>query len=144
MITAKVIRYMECQYRYILAVMSLYILEWLPQSYNVLLLCILQWSPRIQPGNQLYVHHMIMYHCSSLNETTDLGPGSDCAEGAFRNCGSTSILAAWAVGGEVSVVHMEGMWLLVHLLEVFEAYWRNAQSLREQCIVLTSGNIVCI
>ncbi|KAL5460037.1 hypothetical protein EMCRGX_G033450 [Ephydatia muelleri] len=59
-------------------------------------------SPKISPNNGMYVHHMLLYQCLSLNETTDLGMGYDCNK-ATNTIGSCRlgrpIITAWAVGG---------------------------------------------
>ena len=63
-----------------------------------------QISPKISPNNGMYVHHMLLYQCLSLNETTDLGMGYDCNK-ATNTIGSCRlgrpIITAWAVGGNV-------------------------------------------
>eukprot|EP00731_Ephydatia_muelleri_P011381 Em0006g275a len=61
-----------------------------------------QISPKISPNNGMYVHHMLLYQCLSLNENTDLGIGYDCnmATSTIRNCRlGRPIITAWAVGG---------------------------------------------
>ena len=63
-----------------------------------------QISPKISPNNGMYVHHMLLYQCLSLNEITDLGMGYDCnkATSTIRNCRlGRPIITAWAVGGNV-------------------------------------------
>ena len=63
-----------------------------------------QISPKISPNNGMYVHHMLLYQCLSLNETTDLGMGYDCnkATNTIGNCRlGRPIITAWAVGGNV-------------------------------------------
>ena len=72
------------------------------------LLLTLHWpvqiSPKISPNNGMYVHHMLLYQCLSLNEITDLGMGYDCnkATSTIRNCRlGRPIITAWAVGGNV-------------------------------------------
>ncbi|KAL5500620.1 hypothetical protein EMCRGX_G012211 [Ephydatia muelleri] len=60
---------------------------------------ITQISPKI---DGMYVHHMQLYQCLSLNETTDLGMGYDCikATKTIRSCRlGRPIIIAWAVGG---------------------------------------------
>ncbi len=70
---------------------------------------ILQNSPRIAQSSLPYVHHMVFYQCAFLNETTDLGPGGHCdteftVSENIQKCKVPSTwLAAWAVGGDVSL-----------------------------------------
>ena len=51
-----------------------------------------------------YVHHMLIYLCSSLDET-EVGTSAPC-EGmvgeTVTECRSGSLIAGWAVGGAVS------------------------------------------
>eukprot|EP00731_Ephydatia_muelleri_P011383 Em0006g277a len=59
-------------------------------------------SPKISPNDGMYVHHMLLYQCLSLNETTDLGMGYDCnkATDTIGSCRlGRPIITAWAVGG---------------------------------------------
>ena len=63
-----------------------------------------QISPKISPNNGMYVHHMQLYQCLSLNETSDLGMGYDCnkATDTIGSCRlGRPIITAWAVGGNV-------------------------------------------
>ena len=56
-------------------------------------------------GNEAHVHHLLIYLCSSVNETR-LGIGGDCDGGVAddsRECPGGLVIAAWAVGGEVSL-----------------------------------------
>ena len=54
-------------------------------------------------GNDAHVHHLLIYLCEGLNDT-HVGNGGDC-EGNVANevaeCRGGTIIAAWAVGGEV-------------------------------------------
>ncbi|KAL5491375.1 hypothetical protein EMCRGX_G016654 [Ephydatia muelleri] len=66
---------------------------------------IVQYSPVIAStaNNTMHVHHILLYLCTSLNETTDLGAGFDCdrnATPALQSCFTGQVIAAWAVGGE--------------------------------------------
>ena len=70
-------------------------------SHPLLLTLHVQISPKI---DGMYVHHMQLYQCLSLNETTDLGMGYDCikATKTIRSCRlGRPIIIAWAVGGNV-------------------------------------------
>eukprot|EP00731_Ephydatia_muelleri_P014962 Em0008g682a len=51
----------------------------------------------------MYVHHILLFLCASLNETTDLGAGFECnwdATPTLQTCRRGQIIAGWAVGGE--------------------------------------------
>ena len=55
-------------------------------------------------GNDAHVHHLVVYLCTGLNDT-HVGSGGDCFEGVgneLRECEGGLVIAAWAVGGEVS------------------------------------------
>ena len=56
-------------------------------------------------GNEAHVHHLIIYLCSSVNET-HVGNGGECDSSVGSDivevCRNGLIIAAWAVGGEVS------------------------------------------
>ena len=63
----------------------------------------------------MYVHHMLLYQCLSLNETTDVGKGYDCntATHTIGNCRlGRPIVATWAVGGEVCERDESGAYLV--------------------------------
>ena len=50
------------------------------------------------------VHHILLYLCVSLNDTTDLGAGYECFNAAtptMMACASGQVIAGWAVGGQV-------------------------------------------
>lgn len=70
--------------------------------YLVLDTCSQQFSPKITPGNEEYVHHMLIYICDGL-DNVNLGQGGPCnsVDRRIRNCRVDQI-GAWAVGGEVS------------------------------------------
>ena len=56
-------------------------------------------------GNEAHVHHFLIYLCSSINET-HVGNGGPCDDGvpeAVAACRGGTLIAAWAVGGEVSL-----------------------------------------
>ena len=72
----------------------------------------------ITKTSQAYVHHVLVYSCDILNDTTDdLGPGGRCHQQSERigNCRGESgiLIAAWAVGGIVSVT----ISLLLHVIK---------------------------
>ena len=55
-------------------------------------------------GNEAHVHHLVVYLCSGINDT-HVGNGGECEEGVANEvaeCRIEVIIAAWAVGGEVS------------------------------------------
>ena len=60
----------------------------------------MQFGPVIPPATMRYVHHIIVYLCSNLGHT-HVGASSEC-ENANIPC--RTVIAAWAVGGEVSTV----------------------------------------
>ena len=55
-------------------------------------------------GNEAHVHHLLVYLCSGINDT-HVGNGGDCdgdVGNEIRECSQGTVVAAWAVGGEVS------------------------------------------
>ena len=69
-----------------------------------------QYSPFIisTVNDTMYLHHILLYLCASLNETTDLGAGYECdwnatATPTMKACISVQVIAGWAVGGEVKI-----------------------------------------
>ena len=55
-------------------------------------------------GNDAHVHHLLIYLCDGVNDT-HVGNGGECDEGvpeAVSACRGGTLIAAWAVGGEVS------------------------------------------
>ena len=63
-----------------------------------------QFEPYIQSGNEGLVHHMLIYECHGNFNDSHYGPGYDCRDQAnmpLGQCYFYSIVAAWAVGGEV-------------------------------------------
>ena len=66
----------------------------------------LQFGPIVTEGNEAHVHHLVIYTCEGLNET-HLGNGGDCEGNDVGNeiadCRGGTLIAAWAVGGEVSL-----------------------------------------
>ena len=72
----------------------------------ILLICLflLQFEPYVQKGNEGFVHHMLVYECHDSFNDSHYGPGFDCRDQAnmpFTKCYFYSIVAAWAIGGEV-------------------------------------------
>ena len=67
-----------------------------------------QFGPTVTQGNEAHVHHLVVTLCTGLNDS-HVGNGADCESDtvAFQvqQCRGGVTLAAWAVGGEVSVVH---------------------------------------
>ena len=64
----------------------------------------LQFGPVIPSASARYVHHIAVFLCSNLNHT-HVGASSECknAHIDIGLCfGGGTIIAAWAVGGEVS------------------------------------------
>ena len=63
-----------------------------------------QFSPSVTEGNEAHVHHLLIYLCDGLNHT-HVGQGGDCEDGVANEvaeCRGGTIIAGWAVGGEVS------------------------------------------
>ena len=61
----------------------------------------------MQEGNEGLVHHLLVYECHGKFNDSLYGPGFDCGNTAnipFRQCFYSSIVAVWAVGGEVRAV----------------------------------------
>ena len=59
-------------------------------------------------GNEAHVHHLVVYLCTGLDDT-QVGNGGECEEGVgdkIKECRSGTILAGWAVGGEVSLFNI--------------------------------------
>ena len=57
-------------------------------------------------GNEAHVHHLLIYLCNGLNDI-HVGNGGDCEDGVANEvaeCRGGTIIAAWAVGGEVSCI----------------------------------------
>ena len=67
-------------------------------------------EPYISEESKAYVHHLIVFSCNGLDESTDdLGPGGDCYSSessiGIQSCRANGgiLFGAWAVGGEVQV-----------------------------------------
>ena len=67
---------------------------------------LLQYSAEISPESIRHVHHLVVYLCDGMNLTghPDVGVNHDCngISEAVVACRSSAIIAAWAVGGNVS------------------------------------------
>ena len=67
-----------------------------------------QIDPIIQEGNEGIVHHMLLYECSDDFPRSNLSYQgtifSPDMPPAVRECAGPSVITAWAIGGQVSVV----------------------------------------
>ena len=64
----------------------------------------LQFGPVVAEGNEAHVHHLLIYLCEGINDT-HVGISGECEEGLPEEldaCRGGTLIAAWAVGGEVS------------------------------------------
>ena len=67
----------------------------------------IQVEPYIQKGNEGFVHHYVIYECDGNFTENDFNEGVDChtrANMPYRRCQQADLIAAWAVGGEVSLL----------------------------------------
>ena len=65
-----------------------------------------QYSPIIAPSSLKYVHHMLIYICSSLDQA-EVGSSAPCfghVGESVSECRLGTVMAAWAVGGTVSTM----------------------------------------
>ena len=66
-----------------------------------------QIDPIIQEGNEGIVHHMLLYECSDDFPRSNLSYEGEMRSPdmppAVRECAGPSVIAAWAIGGQVSV-----------------------------------------
>ena len=63
-----------------------------------------QFEPYIQKGNEGFVHHFLLYECEGNFVEKDFDEGVDCDDlpnMAYAKCRDSSLVAAWAVGGQV-------------------------------------------
>lgn len=63
-----------------------------------------QFEPYIQKGNEGFVHHFLLYECEGNFVEKDFDKGVDCDDlpnMAYAKCRDSSLVAAWAVGGQV-------------------------------------------
>ena len=62
-----------------------------------------QYSPFITPGNEAYVHHILIYECEGLTNAS-VGESGVCGgevSNTVLQCRSGTLVAGWAVGGMV-------------------------------------------
>ena len=74
---------------------------------HLLVFLLFQVEPIIQKGNEGFVHHFLLYECDGNFVDKDFDQGVDCynlANMPYAKCRDASVVAAWAVGGEVSNV----------------------------------------
>ena len=66
-----------------------------------------QFAPSITEGNTAFVHHMVIYLCSGLNNTV-VGQGAECdsADIDIQECRRGYLIGVWAVGGNVSPIFL--------------------------------------
>jgi len=65
--------------------------------------------PNIQKGNEGIVHHIILHECSGNFNENDFDQGVRCSQRGnmpYLKCQYSSIVAAWAVGGDVSKIKL--------------------------------------
>ena len=63
-----------------------------------------QIAPVINPAGGSHVHHMLIYECDTLDDSY-IGYSASCGAGGtvVSQCLRGTLIAAWAVGGEVCV-----------------------------------------
>lgn len=62
--------------------------------------------PYVQKGNEAFVHHILLYECHGDFNESYFDEGAPCNSRAnmpYLRCRGASLVAAWAVGGEVTV-----------------------------------------
>lgn len=65
----------------------------------------MQFSPHITPGNEPFVHHIVIYVCDGLLQS-DLGTGGQCYDSSSvsdRVADCAIPFAVWGVGGNVRI-----------------------------------------
>ena len=65
----------------------------------------MQFSPHITPGNEPFVHHIVIYVCDGLLQS-DLGTGGRCYDSSSvsdRVADCAIPFAVWGVGGNVRI-----------------------------------------
>ena len=65
--------------------------------------------PNIQKGNEGFVHHLTLFECFGNFNESDFNHGVDCSQRAnmpYLKCRSSTIVAGWAVGGDVSKIKL--------------------------------------
>lgn len=58
-------------------------------------------------GNEAHVHHLLIYLCDSITDA-HVGIGGSCSDDVaneIKECVRGTLIAAWAVGGEVCLLH---------------------------------------
>ena len=63
-----------------------------------------QFEPYIQPGNEGFVHHLMVYECHGNFNDSHFKAGYNCRDQAnmpLGKCYFNNIVAAWGFGGEV-------------------------------------------
>ena len=67
---------------------------------------VFQFEPIVQKGNEGFVHHFLLYECEGNFAESYFDKGKDCfnvANMPYAKCRDASLVAAWAVGGEVII-----------------------------------------
>ena len=65
--------------------------------------------PNIQKGNEGFVHHLILFECNGNFNESDFDQGVMCfsrANMVYLKCQYSTMVAGWAVGGDVSKMKM--------------------------------------
>ena len=62
--------------------------------------------PSIQKGNEGFVHHLLMFECDGNFTEEHFNQGVECSRrtdnnSSYPECISSTLIATWAVGGEV-------------------------------------------
>lgn len=63
-----------------------------------------QFAPNIRRGNEAFVHHILLYECDGNFNETDFDQGVNCFSSAnmpYFKCRESTLVGAWAVGGNV-------------------------------------------
>ena len=73
--------------------------------HNILWIMYIQYAAKISPQSARHVHHIILYLCEGMNFTGHpaVGVSEECDGIAeeLEPCKSSTIIAGWAVGGNV-------------------------------------------
>lgn len=64
-----------------------------------------KYEPIIDPNNEAYVHHIVIYACPTASDN-DVGKSFSCYKTRPDNLNCIDVIIAWAVGGVVSF-HVE-------------------------------------
>ena len=62
----------------------------------------MQYEPVITPGNENYVHHILVYNCPTATDS-DVGHTYHCYNNKPAHLKCNDVIIAWAVGGVVSL-----------------------------------------